>query len=110
MTLADISNGPTEIVYGFVLVLAVLSILLMSGRGSWLIAGYNTASKQEKEKYDEKKLCRVIGGGLAVFALLMLGMVSFEHLLPASFAYVFVGIIILVVLVMLVLVNTFCKK
>jgi membrane protein YdbS with pleckstrin-like domain len=27
---------------------------------SYLIAGYNTSSKKEKEKYDEKKLCKYI--------------------------------------------------
>lgn len=42
---------------------AVLSIILLSGRGSFLIAGYNTADKEEKARYDEKKLCRVSGGG-----------------------------------------------
>lgn len=33
---------------------ALLSGVLLSGRGGFLIAGYNTASKEEKEKYDEK--------------------------------------------------------
>jgi hypothetical protein len=27
---------------------------LISGHGSWLISGYNTASKEEKAKYNEK--------------------------------------------------------
>ena len=110
MTLADISNGPTELVYVFALVFAVLSALLLSGRGSWLIAGYNTASKQQKEQYDEKKLCRVMGGGLAVITLVMLAMVIFEDVLPASSAYVFAGGIFLLAVVMVVLANTTCKK
>lgn len=42
-------------------ILAILGILFLNGKGSFLIAGYNTASKAEKEKIDEKKLCRYVG-------------------------------------------------
>lgn len=38
-----------------------IAILLLMGKGSFLIAGYNTMSKDEKEKYDTKALCRFIG-------------------------------------------------
>ena len=48
----------------------ILGVFLMNGRGSWLIAGYNTASREEKEKYDEKKLCR--STGIVVFAAALL--------------------------------------
>ena len=39
-------------------VLILLGVLFLNGKGSFLIAGYNTASKAEKEKMDEKKLCK----------------------------------------------------
>lgn len=35
-------------------VFAVMGVLLWTGKGGWLIAGYNTASAEEKKKYDEK--------------------------------------------------------
>ena len=38
--------------------LVILGIVFLKGKGTFLIAGYNTASKAEKEKIDEKKLCR----------------------------------------------------
>lgn len=38
-----------------------LGILFFKGKGSFLIAGYNTASKAEKENIDEKKLCKYMG-------------------------------------------------
>ena len=38
-----------------------LSVLFFMGKGKNLIAGYNTMSKEEKEKYDEKKLLRSMG-------------------------------------------------
>lgn len=33
-------------------ILYILAILLATGKFNFLIAGYNTASEQEKEKYD----------------------------------------------------------
>ena len=43
-----------------ILLFLVLGIVLWNGKGSWLIAGYNTSSKYEKSKYDEKALCRFV--------------------------------------------------
>ncbi|MDK2966743.1 DUF3784 domain-containing protein [Lacrimispora sp.] len=34
------------------ILLLVLSAVLLTGRGSFLIAGYNTSSQEEKEKYN----------------------------------------------------------
>ena len=42
-------------------ILLVLGCVLLSGRGAWLIAGYNTMSPEEKAKYNEKALCRAMG-------------------------------------------------
>lgn len=46
----------------------ILGIMFLCGKGSFLIAGYNTASKAEKEKIDEKKLCRYVGKLMFAFA------------------------------------------
>lgn len=54
MKLADLSTGPDWIVWIGFIIIAVLSIVLLSGHGSWFVSGYNTASKEEKEKYNEK--------------------------------------------------------
>ena len=40
----------------------LLGIAFFCGKGSSLIAGYNTASPEKKEQYDEKALCRAMGG------------------------------------------------
>ena len=69
-------------------IFTVLSIILLSGHGSWFISGYNTASKEEKEKYDEKKLCRTMGIGMSVITILILIMGLFENFLPAFFVYI----------------------
>ena len=39
----------------------ILSGVFYSGRGTFLIAGYNTASKEEKSEINEKALCRFMG-------------------------------------------------
>lgn len=44
-----------------VIIFLVLGVFLSRGKGGFLIAGYNTASKEKKEKIDEKKLCRFVG-------------------------------------------------
>lgn len=55
MKLTDVSYGPDWIVWVVFFILTIMSITLLWGHGSWLIAGYNTASKEEKAKYNEKK-------------------------------------------------------
>ena len=110
MKLADISHGPDWIVWAVFVVFAILSVILLSGHGSWLIAGYNTASKEEKAKYNKKRLCRTMGAGMAVIALLVLISGLLEDLLPAGFVYVQLGIILADVVVMIVLSHTVCKK
>ena len=49
-------------------VLAVLGLVFRKGKGTFLIAGYNTASKAAKEKIDEKKLCRYMSRLMFVLA------------------------------------------
>lgn len=84
-------------------------ILLLSGRGGFLIAGYNTASEAEKKKYDEKKLCRVMGGGMTIIMGLIVGLLSFEETLPDWCVDGFAGIVLLVVFGIILLSNTICK-
>ena len=110
MKLADLSSGPDWVVWIVFVIFAVLSIVLISGHGSWVISGYNTASKEEKEKYDEKKLCRTMGVGMSVIAVLILIMGLFENVLPAFFVYIALGIILVNVVVIIILGNTLCRK
>ena len=43
------------------LIMVVVAVLLLLGKGAFLIAGYNTMPEMEKRKYDVKSLCRFIG-------------------------------------------------
>ena len=110
MKLADLATGPDWTVWIIFGIFTVLSIVLLSGHGSWFISGYNTASKEEKEKYDEKKLCRTMGVGMSIIAILILIMGLFENFLPAFFVYIALGIIVVDVVVIIILENTLCKR
>ena len=110
MKLSDMSHGPKWILWVLLLVLAIISIVLISGHGSWLVSGYNTAPKEEKEKYDRKKLCRVTGTGLGVVTVLIFFMGLFENVLPAGFLYAAIGIILADALLIVIGCNTICKK
>ncbi len=80
------------------------------GKGSFLIAGYNTASRAEKAMYDEKKLCRVMGSGMGAIAILMAISASFGYDKPSWIMWLLPIGIILVVVIMLILSNTICKS
>lgn len=110
MTVKDISNGPDLVLWIVLVGLAILSLVLLSGHGAGLIAGYNTASEEEKNQYDQKKLCRVIGAGMLVITILTLILTLWGAVLPAAFVYIFLVLVILDVVAMIVLANTICKK
>lgn len=44
-----------------IVLFVVLGIILFNGKGSFLIAGFNTLPPEEKEKYDTVALCKFMG-------------------------------------------------
>ncbi|MDO4488418.1 MAG: DUF3784 domain-containing protein [Eubacteriales bacterium] len=106
----NLRTGPDWIVWVVFFILVLISAILLSGHGANLIAGYNTAPREVKEKYDEKKLGRVIGSGLLAIAFLLPFAVLLQNLLPAWVAYAFLGFIIADCILMIILANTTCKK
>ena len=108
MTLADTAHGSDWILWVVFAVFVILTIALLSGHGSKFI--YNTASKEEKARYDEKKLCRVYGIGMGVIAILLLITGLFESFLPSSFVYVLLVLIVIDVVIIIILSNTICKR
>lgn len=100
-----------QITFWFLFALfAVFAIVLFSGRGSMLIAGYNTSDKKEKAKYDEKKLGWVTGGAMSVLAIMFLVLaLSFESVSSSAF-YVLIAVVVVVCIITVVLCNTICRK
>lgn len=109
-TLADTANGGTVGIWVVFAIFLIVSVTLLSGHGGCLIAGYNVASKEEKAKIDEKKLCRTFGAAMMVVTILILIMLIFMNVLPESFAYVALVIVFVDVAVALVVANLCCKK
>ena len=91
------------IVFGAVLLLFLaLGVVFARGKGQGLIAGYNTMSAREREKVDEKKLLRVMSGGMFALAgctaVSLIGLLTgIRPLLYAGFVLFAAAIIILVV-------------
>ncbi|MBZ9685569.1 DUF3784 domain-containing protein [Clostridium estertheticum] len=54
-----------------VLIFSIMGICLIRGKGSWMIAGYNTMSKEEKANCDIKKVSRAVGIFLLIIAVLI---------------------------------------
>ncbi|MGL4850371.1 MAG: DUF3784 domain-containing protein [Clostridium sp.] len=52
--------------------LGALAILIGSGKGGFLIAGYNTMEKYEQDKYDKKRFFKFMAKFLGVLALIQL--------------------------------------
>lgn len=52
--------------------LVILGFVFLNGRGSFLIAGYNTMSPEEKENYDTVSLCKFMGKMMFTLSFSML--------------------------------------
>lgn len=88
-------------------ILAMMGIVILIGKGDNLIAGFNTASQEERAKYDIKRLRGLIGGfliALAPMSFLLLG----EDTMKAVWSYVALTFVASIVVV--VLANTWAKK
>lgn len=110
MTLKDISTGPEWIIWVEFGIFLIIGIVLLSGHGANLIAGYNTATDEEKSRYNTKKLCRVVGAGIMLITVMILIMAIGEAVLPAAFATVFLVVTVIDCITIIVLANTICKK
>lgn len=75
-----------------ILIFIVCGIQLWQGKWLWLIAGYNTANKQEKAKINGRALGKAIGG-LLIFSAVLIGLM---RLFPAFQPIAVVTIILLV--------------
>ena len=77
-------NIPMWLCWTVVGLLVVFSLILLAGKGSCLIAGYNTSNREKKQKYNEKRLCRVVGAGMGILATII-GIATFYRFeLPSS--------------------------
>ncbi|MFH5834709.1 DUF3784 domain-containing protein [Proteiniclasticum sp. C24MP] len=89
--------------------LFLMGWLIRYKRKTWLISGYNTASKKEKEKYDLDKLTRLMGNFLFMLGAVFLLMFSASIVLKDyenEIAWVGFGVETVVILMGLIYLNT----
>ena len=98
------------ILYVVFAVLYIMSIILISGHAHWLVAGYSTATKKEKENMDEKKLSRIVGVGILPISALVLTMALLIDTLSTFFIYIFVLFTLLDTVLMIVAANKYSRK
>ncbi len=91
----------------FAAMLAILGIIILIGKGDNLIAGYNTASKEERAKYDVKRLRWLVGGLMLILAPAVF-LLNGEPSMGRSFS--FTCLVLVLSIVVVVLCNTWAKK
>ncbi len=94
--------------YFFAIPFLIMALVFFLGKGSGLIAGYNTASDEEKAKYDEKKLNRTYA---IVCLILSVGFVLTGIIdKPQAIYFLLIPTVLLCVILLVILSNTYCKK
>lgn len=51
--------------------MTIFSIVLLTGRGASLLAGFNTMSRAEQARWNQKAMCRFMGAALLIFMVLI---------------------------------------
>lgn len=88
-------------------ILLILGFIIFIGKGDNLIAGYNTASKEEKAQYNIKRLRGLIGGMLLLLAPMTFNLLRKETM---TATWTFVGLTFVLSIVVVILANTWAKK
>lgn len=96
----------------------IITVTFLRGKGSFLIAGYNTASEEEQNKYDKTKLCKAMGICTLIVSIMLavltyiryqlqIGTLTEKESLP--FAGLFAVVIILDVIITNIYIIKRCK-
>ena len=91
-------------------ILGICSLILLSGHGAALIAGYNTMTEDEKKTIDEKKLCFVMGISMLISTLVLFFMALLSPNITTATALIASSIIAIDTVVTVYIANTKCKK
>ena len=97
---------------GIAAVLLIFGIIILLGKGDMLIAGFNTASKEEKEKVDIKRL-RLLTGGLCILLAVLIvpsRIIIEKSGEPRTATMLVSGAVVILAGIAIVLANTWAKK
>ena len=90
------------------LMMVVLAFVILKGWGDGLIAGYNTASKKEQEKYNIKRLRIVVAAMILFVPAMILVAACFDDITGITLD--FLPVLLIGVVAGVILANTWCKK
>ena len=66
--------------WAFAVIVSIITIVLLTGKGSMLVSGFNTKSPEEREKYDKKKVSRQAGVFMLLIDIGLILLSSYIHL------------------------------
>ena len=89
--------------------LVLLGVVFAAGKGTGLIASYNTASAEEKENYDKKKLCKAMSRLMFALAGCWLVTASSEIFKKIALLWIGLALFLVVSVVGALYVNRGCK-
>ena len=90
------------------LLMVALAFVILKGWGDGLIAGYNTASNEEQEKYNIKRLRIVVAAILLFVPAMLLVAAYFDDITGITMD--FLPVLLIGIVVGIILANTWCKK
>lgn len=89
-----------SLLFLILLLLFLLAVVLSRGKGAFLVAGYKSMSKTEKEKYDEVAICKFFGKTMYGVCLCMLLIILSKLLnIPVLF---WISLVLLIVLLLFI--------
>lgn len=103
-------NAPIWIAWVIVALLATISILLLTGKCTMLIAGYNTISKEKQRRYNEKMLFNILGIGFSLLTIILAISVYYKFELPKYINWLIPWGYLGTITIMIILANTMCWK
>lgn len=83
-----------------------MGIIIALGKGDGLIAGYNTASKEEKEQVNIKRL-RLVTAIMLLLSSIFVALLPFASQMQQ---YMLIAALVFLAVICIIIANTWCKK
>ena len=84
----------------------MFGVVILSGKGDWLIAGYNTASHEEREKYNMRRVRGVLGTLMFIVACAVFIM----QIMPEIYTILIAILLFILAFIAIGIINTWGKR
>jgi hypothetical protein len=93
-----------------IVIMFALGMVILSGKGDNLIAGYNTASEKERKEMNVKRL-RIVVAGICFLSPVVISLPVFIGKEGDTSLHLFTAFcVILMTIIAVILANTWCKR